>query len=395
MAALLMIAGLTGCEKDTPATDLTVNKNELTLGYGKKAILTAGTTPIDATGLTYAWTSSDPGIASVEPYGEGWTAWVTGTGIGTTTITLTGGGFTKTVNVEVTVTSITITNPEGAVQGGYEEGDAVQLTAAIDPAGAGVTPTWTTSNPDVVTVTQTGLITITGSGTAVVSASVGPIKGEFAVISMSLFDLAAGHWRFDDPGNLALASAGQNLRIEGEVFSVDGPSADNKAITITQGAHNLMWDHTMGQPEEFTFLWDIKIPITPPGNNDYVALFWNGTNGDGSFFLRHRDGFVQAGIGTYTNIAEYLSDADAPWMRVVIVFSGKNGTTSIYRDGVLMAEQPRPGENRWYVWADHPVYWMCDNPGDRENRPAPLSELAAWPRALTPGEIATLGGVRK
>jgi hypothetical protein len=396
LTAILLVIGLAGCEKDVTMTGLTINKTELTLGFGQKAILTAGSEPIDGTNAKYAWSSSNPAIATVEPYGEGWTAWVDGVGIGTTEITLTSGGFSKTVKVEVTVTSITVTNDEGAPQGSYERGDEVQLTAVIVP-NQGVTPLWESSNTAVATVTQAGLVTVVGNGTAIVSASVGPIRGEFSVIAMSLFDLAAGHWRFDDPSNLALASVGQNLRIEGTVHSVDGPAADNKAITITRGEHNLMWDHTMGEPEDFTFLWDIKIPVTPtgPGSTDYVAAFWNGTNGDGSFFFRHRDGYVQIGAGSYTNVAEYLTDDDAPWMRLVIVFSATNGVVSIYRDGVLMGDQPRPGETRWRIWADHPVYWMCDNPGDSENRPAPLSELAAWSRALTPAEIASLGGVRQ
>lgn len=85
---------------------------------------------------------------------------------------------------EQQVTSIAITYL-GTDQPGFTQyvGDTVQLDVAFYPINNELTPVWSSSDESVATVDQTGLVTLVGSGTCVISVTVADKTDTCDVIS--------------------------------------------------------------------------------------------------------------------------------------------------------------------------------------------------------------------
>jgi len=140
--------------------------------------LTVGGTATDVTG-TATWSSSNDGVASVSPDTRGLvTANGPTTGLGSATITASSGGASGSTTVTVssgTLTSITVgpTNPV------LTPGADLQLTA--DGNFGSTTQritnlvTWTTSDPNIATVSSSGLaraVATTGQVTFTATANI-------------------------------------------------------------------------------------------------------------------------------------------------------------------------------------------------------------------------------
>lgn len=148
----------------------------VTLTPSNPAVVVSGTRQMTATvdadagtPTVVSWTSSAPAIASISSSGL-----VTALAVGTTTIRATSsanptisGATTLTVTAP-TVRSITMTPSTAAVS----VGDAQQFVLAIDAdAGASTAVTWTSSNPDVATVSASGLVSTLSTGTTTITAT--------------------------------------------------------------------------------------------------------------------------------------------------------------------------------------------------------------------------------
>ena len=142
---------------ESSATSITLNKTELTLAVNGTEQLEATVTP---EGQEIIWTSSDTDVATVSEDGL-----VTAVKAGTATITakLNDG---KKATCTVTVLEISLDKTELTLI----EGDAEQLTATVSPEGAAVT--WSSSDSDVATVSESGLVTAVKAGTATITAKV-------------------------------------------------------------------------------------------------------------------------------------------------------------------------------------------------------------------------------
>lgn len=138
--------------------------------------LTATVEPSNTTD-ELVWSSSNESVATVSETGL-----VTAVSVGTTTITATCGTAAATCEVRVTpisakeivlnTYSITID-----VAGNY------QLTATVNPEDAAdKTITWSSSNPNVATVSESGLITAKSIGSAMIYAQCGYISSSCDVV---------------------------------------------------------------------------------------------------------------------------------------------------------------------------------------------------------------------
>ena len=120
------------------------------------------------------WSSSDPSVAEVND--KGLVRTIAG---GTTTITATSGtivGSTLLTVNSATLSSVAVTpsNPSMFV------GSTQQFTATgtfSDGTTQTMPVTWTSSNPQVATINSSGLATAVTTGTAIITASSGPISG--------------------------------------------------------------------------------------------------------------------------------------------------------------------------------------------------------------------------
>ena len=141
-----------------------------------------------ADSMDIAWAIADPTVAGVE--GTGTSVAVSGSKAGNTTLTASYGGKTAQAAVEVmtNVASIAVTGNNELVVG-----DTSKLTATLtylnNNAKTDYKVVWSSSDPDIVTVSQNGLVSTTGVfGTAVVTAEAGGVSAQYPVAVVSASD---------------------------------------------------------------------------------------------------------------------------------------------------------------------------------------------------------------
>ena len=145
------------------ATSITINKSAVTLLPGESVALTATVQPGNATDRTVTWSSSDSGVATVSDGN------VTALSVGKATITAQAGNVKDecivTVN-PIEATSVTLDKSEVILA----PGESVALIATVYPDNASdKTVTWSSSDPDIVTVSD-GNVTALAYGKATVTA---------------------------------------------------------------------------------------------------------------------------------------------------------------------------------------------------------------------------------
>ncbi len=124
------------------------------------------------TGRTVAWTSNNTGIAGVDNTGK-----VRGNAVGTATISATVDGRTGSTSVTVeapppaSVARVDVAPSTATVSVGATQ----PLSATVRDAAGGVlgdrAVTWSSSRPDVATVSGSGVVTAVAQGTAMISAA--------------------------------------------------------------------------------------------------------------------------------------------------------------------------------------------------------------------------------
>ena len=154
---------------DATGVNLTSCPGELAIGATQQ--LTANLEPADASEKSVTWSSSNVDVATVTSYGM-----LTGIAEGTATITVTtvDGGFTDQCNITVFKPVIPVTAVElsGCPEKGLAIDETVQLAASIAPANADdPSVTWSSSNAEILTVDQSGLVTAVEPGTAIISVN--------------------------------------------------------------------------------------------------------------------------------------------------------------------------------------------------------------------------------
>lgn len=171
--------------RPAPVAKVTVTPAASSVGVGGTVALAVAVTDANGTALAgraVAWTSSASGVARVDANGV-----VTGAAAGTATVTATSEGVTGTAAVRViapapaAVAAVEV-SPTSAtlVQG------ATRLLTATPRASdgsvlTGRTVNWSTSTPTVATVSDIGVVTAVGAGTATITATVDGITGAATV----------------------------------------------------------------------------------------------------------------------------------------------------------------------------------------------------------------------
>ena len=145
---------------------VTLDPKEITLGIGKYETIQASVKPSSLNGVSLKWVSSNEEIVKITEAGK----------LSVTIQGVAGGNATISAinqdNVVVGFCSVTILQPvEGMTLSETEVtariGDKVQLRATVTPDNAtNQNVTWKSSNTKVATVTDNGLVTMKGAGTA-------------------------------------------------------------------------------------------------------------------------------------------------------------------------------------------------------------------------------------
>ena len=251
-----------------PVTGVELNEDYVEILIGSTEALIATITPANATIQGVTWESSDTAVSTVSSTGV-----VTAVGVGTATITVTtvNGGFTATTEVTVTpilVTGVTIGGPSTVFE---IAGETAQLTATVNPANATNRDViWSSSNRNVATVSNTGLVTAVGDGEAMVM--VVTVCGSFS--AMRTVTIGGGPC-------ISLITAANIATF------VPDPDAQS-VVAFLNGGVPSSYDITLMSPrleawraayvaavptfDRFSFIWPYSTPFTTGSPRSYALL---------------------------------------------------------------------------------------------------------------------------
>lgn len=148
--------------------------------------------------ITY--TVEDPAIAQVDPQGR-----VTGLSHGITTVTATlPGGHRAACQVEVVTLADSLTLPERKTK--LRPGTTKALALTVEPADCTEVLTWTSSDPSIATVDETGLVTGIDHGTVTITCTAAS-SGISAQTQVKVCDLKQIALTFDDGPSRGVTTA--------------------------------------------------------------------------------------------------------------------------------------------------------------------------------------------
>ena len=252
-----------GTTVSVAATAIALNKSTLTLVKGASEQLIATLTPADATSKV-TWTSTDSNIVTVDSEGK-----VQAVAAGKATITAAANGHTASCEVTVTspLSSIEIKGDEDTLL----KGESTQLRVVYDPADTtdNKTVTWTSSDNNVATVDQNGLVKALAEGTVTITATVGGKTDtyEITVVEIKLNGIALNKTTADlhrgdtivlsviyDPSNTTDSKTVTWKSSDTSVATVDANgkvtavNAGTATITATVGNHSAECTVTVDVP---------------------------------------------------------------------------------------------------------------------------------------------------
>lgn len=134
---------------------------------GSDMTLSAVFYPTDTTIQTVTWSSSDDSIASIDVHGH-----VNAINVGAVTITATGKDVQTDFVLEVLPIGVESIEVSLSTDENLNPGDTASLSAVVSPSNATYPEiTWTSSNPKVITVDDSGTLEAKSIGTAIITAS--------------------------------------------------------------------------------------------------------------------------------------------------------------------------------------------------------------------------------
>jgi hypothetical protein len=403
LACALAIMLCAGCGETVELTDIAVLKNSISLSVGKEILIVTRTAPENADSQTFTFTSNDESVAKVSSTGV-----VTITGVGTAVITVTNGSYSQTVTITGTLNDIVLTPANLPLF--TQVGVTSQLSAMPDPA-VPVTFIWTSEDPAIATVSENGLVEITGEGTTKIIVSGGNVTKEVLVsVGVPLVAKSNGWWTFDDPANLAKATIGSDLVFEkradasGPVIPADGPTADNGAAFVPRSAwmkclHGIAANGPSDakRVNEFTIMFDVMLPVA----KDYHALIqaYVDNKGEASMYLKSNGRIGGGGMAGSPD----GTTKDNTWYRVIVIAKlGDGGYYNYYLIGkdiepLLITNGDQGKDNGRHSLDPAGVLFFSDGlPGDGgdgslDDNDLYVAEIAIWDRALSAAEVALIG----
>ena len=312
-------------------TGVTLSKKETALIAGQTETITASVQPADATNQNVTWGTDNASVATV----EGGKITANSAGTAHITVTTVDGSKTDTCTVIVTaakveVTGVTLNKNSLSLTAGQSE----TLTATVQPANASNrNVSWSTSNTNVATVTQNGLVTAVSAGTAEITVTtedgsrtdkctVSVTRRQFTVTFISDGEVKDTQYIFE--GECALTPTGVTKEgyelkgwkedlANGDFFGLDTPV--ERDLTLYA-----VWEKTQEPEPEVPPVDDSAIKYTYAGN-ECAALEW-----EESDYSKAKVEYKKSSETSYTVVdKELIRPIDGGKARVDIV--GLKGNT--------------------------------------------------------------------
>ncbi len=196
-----------------------------------------------------------------------------------------------------------------------------------------------------------------------------------------------GHWTFNNANNLTEATLGNPLQLTGSHSAVAGPESGNGAVRIGVGSyykvnHGLSASGGGSRVNEFTFVFDVKIPTISPWYCFYQTDLEN--LNDGESFV-NPSGHIGVGPTGYTSDALKKNE----WYRIGV--SVKNdGHYNYYIDGFKSLIGRHGDIDGRFSFDVNGVLLFADENG--EDSELDIADVKLFSNALTDEEMKELGG---
>lgn len=198
-----------------------------------------------------------------------------------------------------------------------------------------------------------------------------------------------GQWDFNDTQNLLKATAGKDLKLQGQHLSVPGIEAGDKAARIGVGSYYIC-EHGVAPvsparlANRFSLLFDIRISSL----SLWYCLFQTDTGNttDGDLFIRPSNGNIGVGTTGYSTAAARVGS----WQRIVVTVDNASGIFRIYQDGTLILNGNGQAVDGRFGLAPTLLLFADE---DGEDGSLDVTRVAAYNTCLTQAEVAELGGV--
>ena len=200
-------------------------------------------------------------------------------------------------------------------------------------------------------------------------------------------DSLIGHWQFDDPDNLTMATVGNDLDLVGTHYAVAGPDTGNGAVYIGIGSyyivtHGIVPNGCGDGINDFTIVMDVKLPNLGIWYILYQTDPDNTNDGDWAI---NPEGAIGIGATGYSQPNTVNANE---WYRLAIAV--ENGTRyGYYIDGNLIFNgSPQTVDGRFSL--EPTVLLFADE--NNEDGPLNVAEIKMFSHALEDSEISALGG---
>ncbi len=292
-----------------PVTDIALNKSALELTEDESEQLIATVLPENATNKSVNWTSSDISVAMVSPDG---TVYAVKPGQATIMATSEDGGFVAlckvTVKAKIIVAeslALSITNADMTV------GETMQLSATVLPENTtNKNIRWSSTNSNIATVTETGLVSALKEGNAQIIASttdgtnlsaICEISVNKSFVPVSLISIA--------PSSVKLA-VGESFNLDVQIEPAD---ATNKSINWSSTNSSVASVNTAGQ-----------LTANGKGNAIIIASTQDGTNISATCSVT---------VDVNSGINDILNDSDT-YVRIytlqgILIFEGEYAKSNL------------------------------------------------------------------
>jgi hypothetical protein len=268
--------------------------------------------------------------------------------------------------------------------------DFLQLSNVLVTSAA---TNWSSSDPSVLTVSGSGLITPVGNGNATVSATYDGVTGTSTLITVSPIQ-TVGYWQFNNPANLGADSSGlgNNLTTASgaPTYSSTGKFGGslylNGASTMTTLSGAFPLYIPVGASPYTIAVWE-RTDVGCPIDGGFIG--WGNANNDNCNSLRLSDlGDNPDSIDNYWWSNDYYIDnlatnpADGNWHAIVATWDGT--TQTIYIDGVNVGSRiPAAAPD---VQADG--FIVGQTTGDANDFKGWMEDLLIANIAMTPADVA-------
>lgn len=214
-------------EMSHPVTGISLNKTSLELPENESEQLIATIEPHNASDKSITWTSSDISVAMVSRDG---TVYAIKPGQATIMATSVDGGFVALCKVTVTAKTVIAESLSLSISSSsLTIGETLQLYSTIQPENTtNKNIRWTSTNTEIATVTESGLVTAIKEGNVQIIASTTDGSNLSAICEISISSRFVPISQIAiNPSSVRLA-IGENLNLQAIITPTD---ATNKSIT--------------------------------------------------------------------------------------------------------------------------------------------------------------------